>query len=99
MKNMVKGRRVSAAEPATPPPLTLFNTLITVQNNAADIAGFKWSTSTRIAGEQIKSKVVSTRTVLTRGMKPRRMAGYKIVPIDQMLSTGLRTPMPGFCMT
>jgi len=31
MKDMVRGRRVSAAEPATPPPLTLFNTPITVQ--------------------------------------------------------------------
>jgi hypothetical protein len=38
MKDMVKGRRVSAAEPATPSPLTLFNPPITVPKKCLDAA-------------------------------------------------------------
>jgi hypothetical protein len=37
MKERVKGRRRGRAEPGPPPPLTLFNTLITVQEDPSCI--------------------------------------------------------------
>ena len=68
MRTTVKGRWGSRAEPGPPSHLTLFNTLITVQEKTAE---------TDTASETFPVRVLT----------------------NQIRSRGLRTPIPGFCMT